>query len=207
LLLIPEMLAGKNVIVGEISKKCERKEGQYAFEIPTLENSIGVTTANMSNQLQNLKLKGEVTYELKDQAYCYMIFKVPEDFSSLSAHLTIWLSEVESCKYFFYIMDQTIYCSCYPMAMSPVHKLDAMFNAAMFAVNSCEKLPFLRADIKAKFTPRAVARILHGIASPAYPSTYWSKTHFWGRYTKIDFHAVMEAAKVELINVVGKDAT
>ncbi|KAL5552500.1 hypothetical protein UlMin_039901 [Ulmus minor] len=225
----PEMLAGKNVVVGEILKKCERKDGQYAFDIPTLANSIGVMNADISNQLQNLKLKGEVTYELKDQAYCYTIVKVPEDYSSLSAHLTKWLSEVESCK---------------------VCKLDAMFNAAMFAVNSCEKLhgcsgahhtpclqrrildyfnkddncdvsnkmgqssPFLRADIKvflqsnsqAKFTPRAVARIMHGIASPAYPSTYWSKTHFWGRYTKIDFHAVMEAAKAELINFVGKDA-
>ncbi|KAL5552486.1 hypothetical protein UlMin_039887, partial [Ulmus minor] len=255
----PEMLAGNNVVVGEILKKCERKDGQYAFDIPTLANSIGVMNADISNQLQNLKLKGEVTYELKDQAYCYTIVKVPEDYSSLSAHLTKWLSEVESCK---------------------VCKLDVMFNAAMFAVNSCEKLHgccetpknsilsctarersgcyscsgahhtpclqrrildyfnkddncdvsnkmgqsrlvqifishFLRADIKvfpqsnshAKFTPRAVARIMHGIASPAYPSTYWSKTHFWERYTKIDFHTVMEAPKAELINFVGKDAT
>ncbi|KAL5552496.1 hypothetical protein UlMin_039897, partial [Ulmus minor] len=115
----PEMHAGKNVVVGEILKKCERKDGQYAFDIPTLANSIGVMNADISNQLQNLKLKGEVTYELKDQAYCYTIVKVPEDYSSLSAHLTKWLSEVESCK---------------------VCKLDAMFNTAMFAINSCEKL-------------------------------------------------------------------
>ncbi|KAL5548713.1 hypothetical protein UlMin_003944, partial [Ulmus minor] len=117
----PEVLAGKNVVVGEILKKCEREDRQYAFDIPTLANSIGVTNADISNQLQkqNLKLKGEVTYELKDQAYCYTIVKVPEDYSSFSAHLTKWLSEVESCK---------------------VRKLDAMFNAAMFAVNSCEKL-------------------------------------------------------------------
>lgn len=148
---------------------------------------------------------------------------------SLSRHLTKWLLEVECFK---------------------VQKLDAMFNAAIFAVNDCEKMqgchgtqhtpclqrkildyfkddgrrdipnkmgqssPFLRADIKvflqghsqAKFTPRAIARIMHGIASPAYPSTTWSRTHFWGRYTQIDFQVVMEAAKVELMNFVGKDA-
>ncbi|TYI43695.1 hypothetical protein ES332_A01G186700v1 [Gossypium tomentosum] len=74
--------------------------------------------------------------------------------------------------------------------------------------------PFLRADIKVflqsnsnvKFTPRAIARIMHGIGSPAYPSSIWSRTHFWGRYIQIDFKAVMNAAKAELMNFVGKDA-
>ncbi|KAF3431093.1 hypothetical protein FNV43_RR25823 [Rhamnella rubrinervis] len=224
----PVLLAEKDVVVAAILKKCEIKQGQYVFDIPTVANSIGVTTSDLSNQLQNLKLKGEVTYELKDQAYCYKIVEVPGDLRSLSAHLTKWLTEIESCK---------------------VRKLDAMFNAAVFAVNECDKIngcsgvqhmpclqrkildyfseddnsnvpnkmgqssPFLRADIKVflqgnsqvKFTPRAVARIMHGIASPAYPSAIWSKTHFWGRYTRTDFHAVMEAAKTELINSVRKD--
>ena len=31
-------------------------------------------------------------------AFCYKIMKVPGDFCSLSAHLTRWLSEVETCK-------------------------------------------------------------------------------------------------------------
>ncbi|PON64792.1 DNA helicase, ATP-dependent [Parasponia andersonii] len=198
----PDVLAEKDVVVADILKRSEMKQGEHVFDIPTLANSIGVTTTDLSNQLQNLKFKGEVTYELKDQAYCFTIVKVPADLCSLAAHLTKWLSEVESCK---------------------VRKFDTMFNAATFAVNSCEKLQgcsgtqhtpclqrrildyfnendnrnhpnkmgqsslFLRADIKvflqsnpqAKFTPRAVARIMHGIASPAYPSTMWSKTHFW----------------------------
>ncbi|RWW35069.1 hypothetical protein BHE74_00004989, partial [Ensete ventricosum] len=86
--------------------------------------------------------------------------------------------------------------------------------------------PFLRADIKVysfcqqvflqsnsytNFTPRAVARIMHGITSPAFPSSTWSKRHFWytstiteGRYVEVDFPVVMEAAKVELMNFAGK---
>ncbi|KAK9934434.1 hypothetical protein M0R45_021579 [Rubus argutus] len=204
------LLAEKDVLIAAILKKSETKQGQYMFDIPTIANSIGVTTTVLSNHLQILKLKGEVTYEVKDQAYCYTIVEVPADLCSLSAQLTKWLSEVESCK---------------------VRKLDAMFNAAVFAVNACEKMedcsdakqtlclqrkileyfngdddfdvpnkmgqsgPFLQADIKvflrsnsqAKYTPRAVARIMHGIPSPAYASAFWSKTHFWGRYTHIDF--------------------
>lgn len=225
----PELLAEKDIVVAAILKKSETKQGQYLFDIPTVANSIGITAINLSNQLQNLKLKGEITYEAKDPAYCYTIMEVPGDFCSLSAHLTQWLSEVETSK---------------------VRKLDAMFNAAVFAVNVCKKMhgcygcqhtpclqkkivdyfsgddnsdvsskmgqssSFLRADIKvflqsnshAKFTPRAVARIMHGIASPAYPSTMWSRTHFWGRYKQIDFQVVMEAAKAELMSIAGKDA-
>lgn len=44
------------------------------------------------------QLEGEITYEVKDPAYCYSIVEVPVDFCSLSAHLTKWLSEVERCK-------------------------------------------------------------------------------------------------------------
>ncbi|KAM3358589.1 hypothetical protein P3S68_021522 [Capsicum galapagoense] len=73
---------------------------------------------------------------------------------------------------------------------------------------------FLTADIKvflqcnshAKFTPRAIARILHGIASPAFPYAIWSRTHFWGMYMQTDFKAITEAAMTELMNLVGRDA-
>ncbi|KAL3020249.1 hypothetical protein AAZX31_05G134600 [Glycine max] len=206
----------------------ENKHGQYIFDIPTVANDMGVTAVELTNQLYDLKLMGEITYEMKDLAYCYRIIEVPTDLLSLSADNTRWLSEVENCK---------------------VRKMDAMFNAAYFALNLCDNMqgcgganhtpclqrkildyfsgvdnadfckkigqssPFLRADLKvflqsnshARFTPRAVARVMHGIASPAYPSTAWSKTHFWGRYTHIDFKEVMEAAKEELKNFVGKD--
>ncbi|KDP26760.1 hypothetical protein JCGZ_17918 [Jatropha curcas] len=226
----PVLLADKDLLVSAILKKSETRQGQYVFDIPTVANSTGITTFDLLTHLQNLKLKGEITYDVKDPAYCYSIDEVPKDFCSLSAQLTRWLSEIESYK---------------------VRKLDAMFNAAAFAVNDCEKMqgcndahhtpclqrkimdyfkedgthdilnkmcqssPFLRADVKvflqsnshAKFTPRAIARIMHGIPSPAYPSTTWSKSHFWGRYTHIDFPVVMEAARTELMNFVGKEAT
>lgn len=44
------------------------------------------------------QLIGEITYEMKDLAYCYRIIKVPTDFFSLSADLTRWLYEVERSK-------------------------------------------------------------------------------------------------------------
>ncbi|KAI3720392.1 hypothetical protein L6452_21308 [Arctium lappa] len=199
----PALLAAKDFVIATILKKAEIKDGQYVFDIPTVACSIGIQTSAVSNQLQILKLKGEITYELKDPAYCYTIVNFPQDICSLAADLAKWLSEVERCK---------------------VRKVDVMFNAAVFAVKTCDRtsgctdsqhtpclqkkildyfnsdddsnIPnkmdqtsrFLRADIKvflqsnshAKFTPRAIARIMHGIATPAFPSSIWSRTHFWG---------------------------
>ncbi|XP_016501659.2 ATP-dependent DNA helicase Q-like 5 isoform X1 [Nicotiana tabacum] len=225
----PALLAMKDAVVAAILKNSEIKDGQYIFDIPSVANSTRLQVNDLSNHLQTLKLKGEVTYELKDQAYCYVIMEVPKDICSLATWLTKWLSEVESCK---------------------VRKMDTMYDAAVFAAEACDKVhgclgrqhtpclqrkiaeyfisgtevdvpkkiggssPFLTADIKvflqcnshAKFTPRAITRILHGIASPAFPSATWSRTHFWGRYMQTDFKAITVAAKAELMNLVGKDS-
>nr|XP_043626799.1 ATP-dependent DNA helicase Q-like 5 [Erigeron canadensis] len=225
----PALLAAKDIVISAILKKSEIKDGQYVFDIPTVAFSIGAQALTVTNQLQILKSKGEVTYELKDLAYCYTIINFPKDICSLAADLAKWLSEVESGQ---------------------VRKVDAMFNAALFAVKTCDRKSgctgsqhtpclqkkildyfnaenddkisntmgqtsrFLRADIKvflqsnshAKFTPRAIARIMHGIASPAFPSSIWSRTHFWGRYMQTNFDVIMEAAKAELMDCVGKSA-
>ncbi|CAN7077677.1 unnamed protein product [Brassica oleracea var. botrytis] len=225
----PNILAARNIIVAAILKKSHVKQGLYVFDIPTVASSTGVATTDVLAEIQTLKMKGEVTYETKDPAFCYTILESPKDTSSLSSHLTKWLAEVEFCK---------------------VRKLDIMSSAAMAAINvsntsetssgaeqtlslqsrildyfngdencdvpskTTQNCSFLRADIKvflqsnrqAKFTPRAIARIMHGVGSPAFPNSIWSKTHFWGRYMSVDFRVIMEAAQTELMNFVDRNA-
>ncbi|KAK4402677.1 ATP-dependent DNA helicase Q-like 5 [Sesamum angolense] len=113
----PPLLAAKDTVVAAILKKSEMKDGQYVFHIPSVANSIKMQPIDMSNRLQSLKLKGEITYELKDQAFCYTILKGPKDICSLAAQLTKWLGEVETCK---------------------VQKVDEVFNAASFAAKVCD---------------------------------------------------------------------
>jgi ATP-dependent DNA helicase Q4 len=61
--------------------------------------------------VEKIQLKGEITYEMKDMAYCYRILEVPTDFFSLSADITKWLSEVESCKVVIYAKHISVhYC-------------------------------------------------------------------------------------------------
>ena len=49
---------------------------------------------------------------------------------------------------------------------------------------------------------RALARILHGVASPAFPSDPWNKRTgaFWGSQAHVDFAAVLKAAEIVVRN-------
>ncbi|KAL6650932.1 hypothetical protein ACP70R_009857 [Stipagrostis hirtigluma subsp. patula] len=226
----PQLLADKDILVQSVLNKSETKDGNFVFDMTRIANDLKITLNEVLEHLQKLKFSGEISFELKDPAYCYVILKKPDDFNALSANITKWLFEVENSK---------------------IMKLDAMFALANFALKGCQRTggcsgsqhtsciqnkiteyfnkngitsdsgyctqlqkssPFLQADIKvflqsnsfAKFTPRAVARIMHGLSSPAFPSATWSKNHFWGRYVEVDFPLVMEAAKAELVKLIGK---
>lgn len=228
----PSLLANRSMLIDALLKRIQSKQGRYIFDIPTFSNDTGMEIANMLKELEKLQFLGEITYELKDPTFCYIIYKVPENFCSLTEQIVSWLAEVE---------------------VSKVQKLDAMYSAAMHAIKdskqydncrvslqqSClqritdeyfnsenyidaslpntiqERCPFLRADIKVflqsntemDFTPRAIARIMHGLSSPAYPAAIWSRNHFWGRYWKIDFNIVKEAATSELMAFKSRSRT
>ena len=49
-----------------------------------------------------------------------------------------------------------------------------------------------------RMTGRAVARILHGVASPAFPIKQWSKCGFWQQHTNVDFRQIAIVAEHEI---------
>ena len=55
-------------------------------------------------------------------------------------------------------------------------------------------------DINANFalTPRAVARIMQGLSSPAYPYQDWCRSKYWKRYAGADFRVIMKHAAAAL---------
>uniref|UniRef100_A0A453C9A3 Uncharacterized protein n=2 Tax=Aegilops tauschii subsp. strangulata TaxID=200361 RepID=A0A453C9A3_AEGTS len=114
----PQLLADKDILLRSILNKSEMKDGSYVFEVPRVANDMRITMNEVFDRLQKLKFSGELSYELKDPAYCYMILKRPDDLNALSANLTKWLSEVENSK---------------------IRKLDAMFALAYYAVKGCKK--------------------------------------------------------------------
>ena len=75
---------------------------------------------------------------------------------------------------------------------------------------------FLRADVisfvnsiirdNEMLSGRAVARIFHGIASPAYPAAFWCHNRFWGRYDDSDFALVAKMADEAIRTLVAPAA-
>ncbi|XP_067121005.1 ATP-dependent DNA helicase Q4 [Centruroides vittatus] len=52
------------------------------------------------------------------------------------------------------------------------------------------------------FTGRAVARILHGIGSPRFPSEIWSRVRkFWRCYLDVDFNYLIQIANQEILRL------
>ena len=40
-------------------------------------------------------------------------------------------------------------------------------------------------------TGRTVARIFHGINSPAFPTSFWKESEYWKRYARYNFDQVL----------------
>eukprot|EP00960_Hanusia_phi_P040360 754410-Hanusia_phi.AAC.2 len=53
------------------------------------------------------------------------------------------------------------------------------------------------------FSGRVIARIFHGLPSPAFSARMWQKNSSWGRYKSIDFQHIKELAE-EMIRQRGK---
>ena len=49
-----------------------------------------------------------------------------------------------------------------------------------------------------ELTGRAVARVLQGVSSPAFPMAQWNKCGFWQQYTNVDFAVITATAQQEL---------
>lgn len=72
---------------------------------------------------------------------------------------------------------------------------DAELNEARASIVS-----LIRLHNDHSFTPRAVARILQGIASPKYPLEVWGRDkRFWRKCLKVDFNALVRIATEELV--------
>lgn len=94
-----------------------------------------------------------------------------------------------------------------PAATAATADAAASASAAMPAKPPGAKAAFLRADIKVlmrscagvRLTARAAARILHGVGSPSFPATAWSRNPFWGRHAAVPFDDVKRMAHEELV--------
>ncbi len=65
-------------------------------------------------------------------------------------------------------------------------------------------ITFLKRFYDSKVNGRVVARVFHGLSSPAFPAMEWARNSFWGRYKEFDFNKLLKLATEEIVQFKAK---
>eukprot|EP00899_Mesostigma_viride_P022244 jgi/Mesvir1/3203/Mv16353-RA.1 len=223
----PSALAAKNGIIASALKIARVHAGVYSFDVTRVCADAGVTLATFQDQMQALMAGKQVYYELQDWAICFSIEGEPDDLGQVASLLHERMMALEKSllgklSAMYHAARNAVAASLQGDAEQQSLSLHASIATYFRATGTGEEIPtpsivtdkseLLRADIKAflhhcaadrtlkKLTGRAVARILQGLDSPAFPSKLWRKNPFWERHINCDFHAVREMAHEELMS-------
>lgn len=72
---------------------------------------------------------------------------------------------------------------------------------AMFRSKQEKLKDIAEISLSAVYTPRAIARVFHGLHSPAFPSSTWKRSPYWGELQHIDFEEIKSIAECVLYEV------
>lgn len=215
----PTLLARNSLLIDAVLKGSREKHGEFTFELPSVANYMGLKLPDLQQQLQELQIAGEISFSLKNPSLCFYVLKVPEDLSALTSMITERFATMENLKVkkldfmFQTATGLTIKESASLELQSSLQETVQLYFESEGEGIDCKSpsivkysSSFLNADIKVflqsnsttSFTSRAIARIFHGISSPAYPYTVWSQNHFWGKYKNADFNIIKEAVSQHL---------
>ncbi|KAI5058341.1 hypothetical protein GOP47_0026511 [Adiantum capillus-veneris] len=218
----PYLLARNSLLIDAILRRSQKKNGEFVFELPSVANYMGLKLPDLQQQLQALQSAGEISFNLKNPSLCFYVLEVPKDLSTLAVKILERFTSMEDLKVkkLDFMFHTAVGLTIKERTSSELQSLLQERIQQYFESEGEESIdckppsflkqsstsPFLKADIKvflqknptSRFTSRAIARIFHGIPSPAFPSNLWSQNHFWGRYTDTDFYAIKETEPVEV---------
>jgi ATP-dependent DNA helicase Q4 len=231
----PEQLATQCPLVAAVLQIGGKpKSGAYRFSVAEAARQMDDGLEEVSAQLQALSANGEAAYELTDRAVGYEILHPPPDLRQLAAALADHLIKVEASS--VEKLD-TVYGALIAAAdceddesqgatlrtsLEAYLGGDGTFHVPdLTDVVSKEEPKRLRDDVRELLTTRsggkaggagamsarAVARVLHGLGSPAYPAQEWRRNdigkRMWEKYVGTDFNLLVKVASEELFAMRG----
>ncbi|GAQ80266.1 Helicase conserved C-terminal domain containing protein [Klebsormidium nitens] len=208
----PAALAEAHPLAAAILRLCPQpKQGRFTFDVPSLASALREPLATVQRELQRLQSAREIQYEVKDPAFCFSVLRQPEDLAALSRDIAQRLDEVEQCKVakldaMYSAAAAAAAANLQTSPSSSAEDANALLHrriAENFSTGEDADAPlpgvFLNGNKHAPLTGRAVARIFHGLWSPAFPYQDWCKNHFWGRYADVNFHDIRRIATAALV--------
>ena len=233
----PESLARKCPLVAAVlAFGVKPKAGTYRFSVAAAARSMGSGLEEVGAQLQALSANGDAAYRLSDRAVGYEILRAPPaDLRPLASALTQHLAAVERSAVHkldtvYAALERAANAEDDDAQSASLRQtLEAYLRTArggtssvdLSGVIAAEAPRGVAADVRELLThrsggkaggagcmsARAVARVLHGLGSPAYPAAEWRRKdkagHLWEKHSRVDFGAIVRVASEELLAMRG----
>ena len=201
----------------------------YKFKIVDACTHMQTGFDDVASQLKALSKNDGVRYTLADRAVGFEIIRAPpKDVLPLAKALADHCSEIEACSVgkldaLYRAMDEAADAENEEAQGEHLRRcLGAYLDTDSDELPSppeCVKREsnLLAPDIKTLLahrsggktggagimSARAVARILHALHSPAYPSKEWARHHTWGRHAEVDFKCILARAEEAIARARG----
>ena len=205
------------------------KASKYKFKIVDAAMLMQSGFDDVAAQLKALSKHDQVRYELSDRAVGFEIIRQPpKDIIPLATALADHCRDIEACSVgkidaLYIAMDNAANAENEDAQGELLRTCLAEYldeNTDMLPsppdVVKCEST-LLGPDVKTllahrsggkgggsgMMSARAVARILHGLNSPAFPSKEWARHHTWKRHNDVDFSVILARAEEAIASARG----
>lgn len=209
-----------------VSKGQSLRGGHYTVEIGKLAEESGMSVAEIQESVRALQRERVAECRVKDRALCYEIRSDPENKRSLAQRLCERLSGIEQeglgrLESLRDMVERAEEAGSAEEAEAVIKSgIRDYFEgegpqSAQRRGADAPNPKFISRDARVfiqgnrhllrrqkgspMLTGRAIARIMQGISSPAYPATTWGRNTLWGRYMDTDFEVLLKAANRELV--------
>lgn len=186
-------------ILQYILKERSNSKGSYNLSLLKLSNSLNLSPNEIDAQLYQLSLSKTLEYDYSGESYFFYIkheFTDDDEFMEFTREIISELSKIEEER-------DVQYDIMFSLLKSPdlidevIHERDIQSHESFTSIpttqiNREEIKKLLTNYRKVEWTPRAVARVLHGISSTTFTVQEWSHTHFWGSQSMSSFKDIMQ---------------
>ena len=213
----PQELAKQSSFVAtllQVQPRPKTRKGEYIVTIEALLKARPVTLAALREEMQALQAKRAMHCELRDAALCYEVVATPLSVRALAKQIAGRLNAVEQRQV---SRLDALRAAMEADASGAVAEASVRAKLADYFEHQRQDFPLRDLDAKAlqylqndvaalvrayrldrdgpRMTPRAVARIFHGIGSPAFPVSSWRRCPQWGHNAEADFRHIMALAR------------
>jgi ATP-dependent DNA helicase Q4 len=182
-------------LIGQALQTAANAHGRYVLQVLELCNAAGISPLDMDVELKRYQDEKWIEYGYADETDFFRVERRIENddqFTEAVREMTQIMARLEEeADHSFDVMFTIM---THPTAIEEFvekEELERIEPIPRAAINTSMIKRLLSAHKRAEWTPRAVARVLHGISSPKFEASEWMRTVFWGAQGMASFKEIM----------------